>query len=317
MGERTEQALRVHFDSSVKLEFHGAKVTSDAGLLGYRELDEAFRLTGSASDALLDLRTGGNTQHGLVALLPQSVFSRLAGYEDTNDAERLSQAPVMRQLVGGRAVYRQAASTSEMSCYETDILTQSQNVEALMDLVGEWVDRIQRRTRIPVLILDLDSSVSPTHGDQEGSAYNGHFGCTCYHPLFCFNQSGDLERLLLRNGNVHSSDEWRTVLEKVVARYREKPMSKFFRGDAAFARPDVYEFLEADHYEYAIRLPANARLYRQVRDLIESLREPPVEEPVTLYVTFSYLAESWDRSRRVVAKMEWHPGSCSPVSDSS
>jgi len=218
----------------------------------------------------------------------------------------------MRQIVGERAVSHQAASTSEMSRFETDYLTQPQNVETLMNLPGTWVDGVQGRKPVHVLILDLDSSVSPTHGDQEGSAYNGHFGCTCYHPLFCFNQLGDLERVLLRNGNVHSADEWRSVLEPVVARYRDKPMRKFFRGDAAFARPGVYEFLEAERYEYAIRLPANVRLYRRVKNLMESAPEPPVEERVTFYATFSYRADSWDKDRRVIAKVEWHPGELFP-----
>ena len=86
-------------------------------------------------------------------------------------------------------------------------------------------------------------SVSESYGEQEGSAYNGHFGCTCYHPLFCFNQFGDLERALLRNGNVASADDWRWVLEPVVGRYRPLDILRFFRGDAAFARPGVYESL--------------------------------------------------------------------------
>jgi hypothetical protein len=312
MGETSEQALRVDFDSSVKLEFHGAKVTSDAGLLAYRELDEAFRLTDSAAEALFDARRGRNTQHSLTALLRQAVYSRLAGYEDTNDAGRLSVDPAMRQLVGERAVSRQAASASEMSRFETDMLTQPPNLETLMGLSARWIDSIQGRDPGHVLILDLDSSVSPTHGDQEGSAYNGHFGCACYHPLFCFNQSGDLERVQLRNGNVHSADDWRSVLEPVVVRYRDKAIRKFFRGDAAFARPDVYEFLEADRYGYVIRLPANARLYREVKNLIQSPPEPPVEEPVVYYASFSYQADSWDRPRRVIAKVAWHPGELLP-----
>ncbi|MBN1347101.1 MAG: transposase [Phycisphaerae bacterium] len=88
----------------------------------------------------------------------------------------------------------------------------------------------------------MDSSVSPTHGDQEASAYNGLFECTCHHPLFCFNQDGDLERVLLRNGNVHSADDWRLLLKPVVARYRDESIRKFFRADAAFANPQVYAF---------------------------------------------------------------------------
>ena len=92
----------------------------------------------------------------------------------------------------------------------------------------------------------MDSSESPTYGEQEGSAYNGHFGCTCYHPLFVFNQLGDLERCALRPGNVHSADGWRGVLEPVVSRYRGKGTRLYFRGDAAFANPDIYQFLEVE-----------------------------------------------------------------------
>ena len=105
------------------------------------------------------------------------------------------------------------------------------------------------------LILDMDSSVSETHGQQEGSAFNGHFDCTCYHPLFCFNQFGDVEQAMLREGNVHSAKDWRDVLEPVVARYRGLEIPFYFRADAAFANPEIYEFLEAEGYGYAIRLP--------------------------------------------------------------
>ena len=105
-------------------------------------------------------------------------------------------------------------------------------------------------------MLDMDSSESPTYGEQEGSAYNGHFGCSCYHPLFVFNQLGDVERCALRSGNVHSANGWSAVLEPVVARYRTVKR-RYFRGDAAFANPEIYEFLEAEGYGYAIRLPTN------------------------------------------------------------
>ena len=114
----------------------------------------------------------------------------------------------------------------------------------------------------------MDSSVSPTHGGQEGSAYNGHFGCSCYHPLFVFNQFGDLERCALRAGNVHSAHGWRDVLEHVVARYRDRRLRRYFRGDAAFASPDLYEFLEAEGYKYAIRLKANAVLQESIVPLV-------------------------------------------------
>ena len=94
-------------------------------------------------------------------------------------------------------------------------------------------------------MIDMDSSESPTFGEQEGSAYNGRFGCTCYHPLFVFNQFGDVERCTLRPGNAHSAAGWRVVPEPVVARYRGIVKRLYFRGDAAFANPEKYEYLQA------------------------------------------------------------------------
>jgi hypothetical protein len=114
----------------------------------------------------------------------------------------------------------------------------------------------------------MDSSESPTHGQQEGSAWNGHFGCTCYHPLFVFNQYGDLERCTLRPGNAHSAEGWRAVLEPVVVRYRERGLGLYFRGGAAFAKPELYELLEAEGIGYAIRLPANRVLQERIGHLL-------------------------------------------------
>ena len=123
----------------------------------------------------------------------------------------------------------------------------------------------------------MDSSESPTYGEQEGSTYNGHFGCTCYHPLFVFNQLGDVERCALRSGNVHSAEGWRAVLEPVIARYRGTAKRLYFRGGAAFANPEIYEFLEAEGMGYAIRLPANRVLQDKIGHLLKRCRA--VDEP--------------------------------------
>ena len=187
MGEARKEALTLSFDGSVRLKFRGATISSDTGLLVYRDVDDAFALTGSTGAALKDSRTGTNIRHSLTALLRQSIYSRLAGYDDVNDADRLALDPVMRQLVGGRATDKEAASTSQMARFETQVLTQDDNLALLTNMSGQWIDQVQQHQPTDRIILDLDSSVSETHGQQEGSAYNGYFECTCYHPLFCFN----------------------------------------------------------------------------------------------------------------------------------
>ena len=263
-GEADDGSLRVDFDRRLKLEYLGTRMNSDAGLLAYRELDDALGLTDLASAALSECRRGKNTRHMLTGLFRQSVFGRLAGYEDVNDAERLAYDPAMRAVVNRTGSDRQAASTSQMGRLETGWLTSEANLAALADLSGAWIDRVHGRPSQTAIVLDMDSSFSETHGTQEGSAYNGHFGCTCYHPRFVFNQFGDLERCGLRPGNTHSAADWRDVLEPVVARYRNRMKRRYCRGDAAYANPAIYDFLEAEDYQYTIRLPANAVLQEQI-----------------------------------------------------
>ena len=306
MGEGKKDALRVNFDSKLKIEFHGVKVTSDAGLLAYREIDDVFGMTDLAARKLTDNRTGKNTQHSIAALLRQSVYSRLAGYEDTNDAERLSVDPTMRHIVGERAKEKTAASVSQMGRFETEILTQPQNLKSLINQPGKWVDEVVQRKPVKQIILDMDSSDSPTFGRQEGSAYNGHFGYPCYHPLFVFNQFGDLERALLRNGNVYSSDDWKSVLEPIIVRYQKDNLIRYFRGDAAFADPNIYQLLEIEDYFYAIRLKGNNILYEHIEHLLTRPVGRPPHKPIIQYYSFQYQAASWKKSRRVVAKVEWH-----------
>ena len=171
---------------------------------------------------------------------------------------------------------------------------------------------MQQQRPPKIIVLDMDSSESPTYGEQEGSAYNGHFGCTCYHPLFVFNQFGDVERCTLRPGNVHSADGWRAVLEPVIARYRGIVKHLYFRGDAAFANPEIYEFLEAESAGYTIRLPANHVLQDKIGHLLKRPVGRPPREVRRYYASFRYQAQSWNKSRHVVAKVEWHPDDLYP-----
>jgi len=116
----------------------------------------------------------------------------------------------------------------------------------------------------------------------------------------------------LRPGNVHSADDWRIVLEPVVARYRERKLRRYFRADAAFAKPEIYEFLEAEGYAYAIRLPTNAVLQEKISHLLTRPVGRPPSHARVFHASFSYQAATWEKPRRVVAKVEWHPGELYP-----
>lgn len=306
MGDGKKALLRLHFNPKVRLEFHGSTITSDAGLLPLRELDEALGLTSTASDYLKDSRTGRNIQHHLIPLMRQSIFSRLAGYDDTNDADRLARDPAMRVVVGWQGSERNAASTSEMGRFETELLTEEDNLKGLARMNAQWVERAMAQTLYRRVILDIDSSESPVHGHQEGAAYNGHFGCVCYHPLFCFNQVGDCEGAKLRASNVHSAEDWQEILDPVVERYLIAAVRLLFRADAAFAKPELYEYLEARSIGYAIRLRSNQVLQREIAHLMVRPTQWPAQGPVVSYHDFIYQAQSWDVSRRVVAKVKWH-----------
>src|SRR5262249_16413293 len=167
------------------------------------------------------------------------------------------------------AAHSKAASPSHMGRFETQWLAAPANLSALADLSGQWIELVHGRRPPRGIVLDMDSSVSPTHGELEMSVWNGHYACAGYHPLFVFNQFGDLERSALRPGNVHSADGWNGVLKPVVARYQGKVSRIYFRADAAFAMPEVYEFLEAERIKYAIRLPANQILQHRISYLLK------------------------------------------------
>ncbi len=315
-GEAGSGPLRLQFDRSVKLAFRGSSISSDGGLLLHRELDDALGLTDMAADLVADPRIGRNGRHRLASLLRQSVFSRLAGYEDVNDADRLRLDPVMRQLIGGRAVKHGAASASAMGRFETAMLTRPENLAALADLPGRWIDAVHDRRPPKSITLDMDSSESPVHGDQEGSAWNGHFQSKCLHPLFVFNQFGDLERCALRPGNAHSADGWEAVLRPVLSRYsaaaRPSITRRRFRADAAFAIPALFDLLEAEGWDYAIRIKGNSKLHEHIGWLTKRRPGRPPNHVVRHYTSFHYRAKSWSKPRRVVAKVEFHPGELFP-----
>ena len=208
MGEKENKPFQLLFDRFLRVDFQGSRVTSDGGLILVRELDERLGLGKLIDEHLTDSRQGSNRKFPLADLLRQSVYSRLAGYEDLNDAIRVSADPTFR-LIGSKKNWdRGGAPTSRRQSLEAELLANEENLLGLMAVNRELVAQAQAQDESERVVLDMDSTESPVHGQQEGSAYNGHFESTCYHPLLLFNQHGDCLAAKLRPGNVPSAEDW-------------------------------------------------------------------------------------------------------------
>ena len=235
MGEAPNQPFRLSFNASLKIDFQGSRVTSDGGLVLVRELDERLGFGELIQQHLTDSRRGKNTQFAFVDLLRQSVYSRLADYEDLNDAERLSQDPTFR-LIGSETRCRLDLALAELRDGDAG---REQNFAGLAALNRTLIGRVKAMDSGYRTILDMDSTEVPVYGEQEQSVYNGYFESTCFHPLLLFNGEGDCLAAKLRPGNVHSAEGWEELLLPEIEQQQQLGKEVAFRGDAASARPDL------------------------------------------------------------------------------
>jgi hypothetical protein len=199
-----------------------------------------------------------------------------------------------------------------LQSFETEVLGQEENLGGLAAINRELIAKAESLGAPQRVVLDMDSTEIPVYGQQENSAYNGHFESTCYHPLLLFNREGDCVAAKLRPGNVHSADGWEEMLLAEIERQQKAGKEVVFRADAAFAKPEIYEALEARGVKYAIRIPANDSLERDIAELLTRPVGRPSYKPVVRYKSFLYEAASWKTARRVVAKIEFHCGELFP-----
>jgi hypothetical protein len=311
VGEKETKPFQLLFNGFLKVDFQGSRVTSDGGLLLVRELDKRLGLGKLIDEHLTDSRQGTNKKFPLADLVRQSIYSRLAGYEDLNDAVRVSADPTFRLLGSKKNWDRGGALTSRLQTFETELLASDENLLGLMAVNRELIAQAEGDDSERV-VLDMDSTESPVHGQQEGSAYNGHFESVCYHPLLLFNQHGDCLAAKLRPGNVHSAEDWDELLLPEIERLQAAGKQVAFRGDAAYAKPEVYESSEERGVQYAIRMPSNKSLELEIEDILFRPPGRPNRKPLVRYKSFRYQAESWSKPRRIVAKVEHHLGELFP-----
>ena len=252
-----------------------------------------------------------HTRHRWTDLFRQGVYQIAAGYEDYNEANELLQDPALRRALDKNNTY--ASSQSLLSRFENEVLGNWQGLQALDGVLQRSIDPLLKREGKARLILDLDSSEDPGHGRREGVNYNGHFRKNCYHPLFCFTSSGICLAGKLREGNVHSAHGTLEMLIPIVERYRKHFKQFWLRGDAAFAKPELYAYCEQRAMTYFIRLKSNNTLKNLIEPYLErptgSLLKSGIEEK---FIELSYQAGSWEIPRRVVCRIAWHENELFP-----
>jgi hypothetical protein len=199
-----------------------------------------------------------------------------------------------------------------LQTFETEMLAEEENFGGLARINGELIGKAESIDAEQRIVLDMDSTEMPVYGQQENSAYNGHFESACYHPLLLFNREGDCLAAKLRPGNVHSADDWEELLLPEIERQQKLGKEVVFRTDAAFAKPEIYEALEERGVKYAIRIPANENLEWDIAELLTRRVGRPSHKPVVWYKGFLYQAASGKTARRVVAKVEFHFGELFP-----
>jgi hypothetical protein len=292
----------------IQCDFSGGQITSDAGLLPLRAFDERYHLTRDWAALLSDPRQDGRVRHDLLALLRQRLYQIVAGYEDANDADRLRHDPML-QIIADQNLGEALSSQPTLSRWEN--APSGRDLVRLNDALLEQFIRLcseQVRQRGEIL-LDIDSTDDPTHGQQQLSFFNGAYGQHMYHPLLIFERhTGCLLAARLRAGNACSHARLVPLLLRLVPRLEAAfPGAKIkLRGDAGFALPLLYECCEFFGIPYALGIPANAVFQRRAEPLQKRLkrRYRRSQVPQRSFSSFRHRARSWSHQRRVCYKAE-------------
>jgi Transposase DDE domain group 1 len=296
------------FGKQVTAAFDGGRISSDGGAFLLRELDDRYGVSEGAARGMEDHRHASWVLHDLKALIRQRVFSIALGYEDNNDAATLRSDPALKASSGRLSeTSADLASSATLCRFENQATTK--DLRRLADGLFELYLRTHPGPR-DLVVLDIDATDDPTHGEQQLSFFHGYYEEHMYHPLVVFDGiSGFPLACVLRPGNTHASHRAKAVLKRLVKRLkRAYPKAQILlRADAGFAVPGLYRFCERERIRYAIGLITNERLRAKVAPFLEKAetRFRGSGEKQRLFTSFTYRAESWKRYRQVVAKVEY------------
>lgn len=295
------------FGKKVSGGFDGGSISSDGGSLVLRELDLRYGVTTLLARSLHDGRAANRIHHGLETLLKQRVYGIALGYEDANDHDRLRQDPALKAACGTLPESgRELASQPTLSRLENRV-TAKELIRLSRALFALYLQAHPKKRN--VVIIDLDSTDDPTHGQQQLSLFHGYYEQHMYHPLLVFDGiTGFPMAVALRPGNSHASKGAVGILRRIIRELqRAYPKATILvRGDGGFSIPTLYELCEAMRVHYLIGLISNNRLQEQTAALLDEAAAgfERTGAKQRLFTSFGYQAESWSRQRRVIAKAE-------------
>jgi hypothetical protein len=304
-----QTTLPFHSRRKVTARFDGGSLTSDAGWLLFGSLDSQHRFCEGFSCCITESRDRRYLRHEQLKLIRQRVLQVVAGYEDCNDADTLRSDAMLKTVCD-----QLPESDPDLATQPT--LSRLENSVSRKDLMrlSRWLLRRYvgslKKRRAKKIILDLDSTDDPTHGQQELAFYHGYYRSHILHPLLIFDaDSGELVCAVLRPGNKGAAFQIVPILKRIIKAIRQQVghhVDIEIRGDSGFATPRLYEFCEENNLHYVIGLSRNPRLQRIVEPLLDSTRLKFVDlkEKQRQFDEFAYRANSWHRSRRVIVKVE-------------
>jgi len=293
---------------ALEATFDGGRLTSDGGLPWLARAEEAVGICAALAACVPEWRRA-HIHHSLEALVRQRVFQIACGYEDQNDADTLRSDPLLK-LVCGRRPESDPDLASQPTMSRLENAVDRQACRRLAHALLRVYLRMREAEGVPAhIVLDIDSTDDPTHGDQEGSAYHGYYGQHMYHPLLIFDGETDqLITALLRPGTAHASRGVQSVLRLLVPALRARwpGVTIELRSDSGCAVPALYQFCEREGVTYTIGLIPNSRLQAVAAPLLAQAREQRAQtgQTVRLVAETTYQAETWDCARRVVYKAE-------------
>ena len=305
--------------SPVRLVFDGDEISSDAGWLPLRELDERLGLTAMAAEHLEDCRDPEMVVHPLLRLIREAVYARAAGYEDGNDLTPLREETLFKAVIGGinedsRNPKKQSGAASEATYSRLLTGRKLDGRESFGLIHVEQFLRVLGKTEPSVLTLGIDGYGAPVHGEQQLALFNGYFNCDLFYPLHVtIAEYGFVVGVMLRPGNAGAATGALGLLSPIVEALRDAlPRTKLrLRGDSGFSDPILFEFAEEEGLDYAFRLRMNDVLKRRFEELLDplgadELPDRDLYEHWSLHEETMYQARSWPAPRRTLLKLTWN-----------